>query len=384
MTLQLIKSTFTKLFKNEPLVVKSPGRINLIGEHTDYNDGFVLPAAINKNIYFAIQRNNLNRIRIFAADLNEEIDISSHNIERSKTAWANYLIGSYAEMINDGYSLRGFDCVFGGDLPNGAGLSSSAAIECGTIFGLSKLYDVEIPMLKIAQLGQRAEHNYAGVQCGIMDQYAVAHGKIDHVIQLDCRALTSEYSPAGFEGYTLLLVNSNVKHSLASSEYNTRRIECKTGVEVLKKHYPEIKNLRDVCLEQINEHKNELDATVLKRCQYVMEENNRVLQFCEALENKNYRLIGDLLRESHLGLKEKYQVSCSELDLLFDIAEDLDCVLGARMMGGGFGGCTINIVENDQVKEVKQKFHDIYTSKTGINPDFYEVEITNGLEIIDN
>jgi len=377
-----VKKKFIEFFKTKPILVKAPGRINLIGEHTDYNNGYVLPAAINKDIYLALQKNNKNLIRIFAVNLDESIEISANKIIKNNADWANYLLGSYSELIKDGNELQGFDCVFGGDLPIGAGLSSSAAIECGLIYGLNHLYDLNIDNLHIAKLAQKAENNFVGVNCGIMDQYAIMHGKKDNVIQLDCRSLNSSYSPYKLNDYSIVLVNSNVKHSLATSEYNTRRSECDTGVQILQKYLPAIKSLRDVSLDEIKKYKHYFNSTIYNRCLYIIEENERVLKFCTALEKNNDEEIGNLLYSTHLGLKNQYEVSCIEIDLLVQVANEMDYVLGSRMMGGGFGGCTLNLVQKNKVELFTQTIQEIYTSKIDIKPSFYNVEITNGIEII--
>lgn len=377
-----IRDKFRELYKSEPIMIKAPGRINLIGEHTDYNNGFVLPAAINKNVYLAINKNNLNRIRLFAFDINESIDISTNKIKKNESAWANYLLGSYIELIKEEYVLGGFDCVFGGDLPQGAGLSSSAAIECGVISGLSIVFNQDISSILVAELAQRAEHNFVGVKCGIMDQYAVMFGEENKVVKLDCQNLTHEYMPIRLEGYSIVLVNSNVKHNLPSSEYNIRRKECESGVEILQKHFPEITSLRDANLEQLYEHRSEFEENVFDRCEYVIKENNRVIEFSETLKNNDLIKAGSLLFETHQGLKNQYEVSCSEIDLLVESAMNMDFVLGSRMMGGGFGGCTINFVKNNHIGQFEKEINEIYQKETGIAPSFYNIEITNGIELI--
>lgn len=377
-----VKNKFIELFESKPLIIKAPGRINLIGEHTDYNNGFVLPAAINKNIYFAIQKNSINQIRIHAINLNESITIPVKDIVKNSKEWANYLLGSFIELINADFDVQGFDCVFGGDIPLGAGLSSSAAIECGLIAGLNSLYNLNIDNLQIAKLAQKAENNFVGVNCGIMDQFAIMHGEKDKVIKLDCRSLKYTSHSLNLKDYIPVLVNSNVKHSLASSEYNTRRKECEAGVQLLQSHLTGIKSLRDVSLSEIEQLETYFDPTIYKRCLFVVEENLRVNQFCDALEENNSSLIGDLIYGSHKGLQNKYEVSCKELDILVNEAMQYEYILGSRMMGGGFGGCTLNLVQRNKVEIFKEKISKIYTSKTNIKANFYTVEITNGLEII--
>lgn len=379
-----IKEKFISLYQTNPIIVKAPGRINIIGEHTDYNNGFVLPAAINRNIYLAIQKNYSDRIRIYAANLNESIDISSFEVIKQEKLWANYLLGAYQELINDGNNLTGFDCVFGGDLPIGSGLSSSAAIECGLIYGLNQIFKLELTKLQMAKLGQLAEHNFVGVKCGLMDQYAVMFGKKDQLIKLDCKTNESKYVNIDLKNYSIILVNSNVKHSLASSEYNTRRLECQKGVELLRDKYKDkdIETLRDFNLDQLQKLRNTFNTTVYNRCEYVIEENERVLDFISKIETNELLNAGKLMNKTHLGLQYKYEVSCTEIDILVKEAEKLDYVIGSRMMGGGFGGCTINFVANNKIQQFKETISKIYLQKTNITPDFYTIEITNGVEIL--
>ena len=377
-----VEKKFVKLFNTEPLILKAPGRINLIGEHTDYNNGFVLPATINKNIYFAIQKNNNKNIQIYAVNFNESISIPIENITKNEKTWANYLLGSFNELIIEGFALQGFDCVFGGDIPIGAGLSSSAAIECGLIFGLNTLYNLNLDNLQIANLAQRAENNFVGVNCGIMDQFAITHGVENKLIKLDCKSLEATYHPYGIIDYVPVFVNSNVKHSLASSEYNIRRKECEQGVQIIQDHIPELESLRDITLNEIKQLKKYFNPKIYDRCIFVIEENMRVNQFCKVLEDNNPKKAGELIYESHIGLRDKYEVSCPELDFLVEEAMQMDFVLGSRMMGGGFGGCTLNLVKKDKKEIFIERIKKAYINKSGIAPDVYSTEITNGLEII--
>lgn len=377
-----IKSVFVEKFSNTPLLFKSPGRVNLIGEHTDYNDGFVLPASVNKAIYFAIAPNSVNQFRLFSYDLNESYQTSINNIGKCDKAWANYLLGVIAQFEKDGKKIQGFDCVFGGDVPIGAGMSSSAAIECGLAFAINKIHNFSYSSLELVKFSQIAEHEYAGVQCGIMDQFAIMHGKENSVIKLDCRSLEYELYPLDMSDYLLILVNTGVKHELASTEYNNRRKECEEGVKLLQKYNPNLNSLRDVSLELIQKHKTEFDSVIYNRCTYVIEENKRVEKACKALLDKDYIEFGQQMYGSHYGLKDKYEVSCAELDDLVVIAENFDGVIGARMMGGGFGGCTINLVKKSVVSEFEKIIRASYKTPDGDEPEIIEVVIENGTQDI--
>ena len=382
MNSNLIIEKFKELFKKEPLLIRSPGRINLIGEHTDYNDGFVFPAAIDKEIHFAVAKNDINMFRFYAFDLQESFELKVDDLARTKTSWANYLLGVAAQFKKAGYTLQGIDCVFGGDIPLGAGLSSSAAIENGFAFALKEILDVQVSKIQMINMAQKAEHEYAGVMCGIMDQFASMTGKKDHAIKLDCRSLEFEYANIDLHDYEILLCDTNVKHELASSEYNTRRTECETGVQILQKYDNNITALRDVSLSLLLEHREEVDPIVYKRCEFVVKENLRVEDAFSALAKDDIKALGALMYQSHEGLRDDYEVSCKELDFLFDMAKKSDDVVGARMMGGGFGGCTINIVKKEKVKSFSEEIIRKYTKITGIEPEIYAVKITDGTGLI--
>ena len=379
-----IKNTFIERFGNDPILIKSPGRVNLIGEHTDYNNGFVLTASINKAIYFAVKPNNLGQFRFFAIDLNEQYSTLVDQIEKCKQHWANYLLGVIAQFVKDGKTIEGFDCVFGGDIPLGAGMSSSAAIECGIAFAINHLHKFDYSSLQLVKFAQIAEHEYAGVQCGIMDQFASMHGKANHVIKLDCRSLDYDLFPFDMKHYLLILVNTGVKHSLASSEYNIRRQECEEGVMTLQQHYPEIKSLRDANMDVLNKHETEFSPTVYKRCSYIIQENQRVELACITLQSEDFNEFGQLMYSSHKGLKDQYEVSCNELDKLVDIAKDIDGVMGARMMGGGFGGCTINLVKEDSVTKFEKTIKEHYITPDGGEPQIIKVVIGDGTSMVND
>jgi len=374
---------FNELFGPFQLVVRSPGRINLIGEHTDYNEGFVLPAAIDKEIFLAFAENGTKECRIFSFDYGEMKTFSLLEFSPASSGWINYIMGVVAELLKGGHEVRGFDCVFGGNIPIGAGLSSSAALENGVCFGLSTLFGLEIDRLSMVKYSQTAEHDYAGVACGIMDQFASMMGKAGHAIRLDCRSLEYSYFPLNLGHYQFILCNTKVEHSLADTEYNQRRRECEMGVSAVQGHYSGIASLRDVTFEMLDSVISELPLKVWKRCTYVLEENERLLKGCQMLETGDLEGFGTLMYGSHDGLSSKYEVSCPELDFLVDFTRERSEVLGARMMGGGFGGCTINLVRKDQKELFEAEITAAYQSEFNRNPEIYEVNIVDGTGLLE-
>ncbi len=375
---------FKKHFSDEPVLVQSPGRINLIGEHTDYNDGFVLPAAIDKNILFAMAPNGIDKIRLVSADMDQtyETGIADH-YQNAGQSWVNYILGVVEQVQKKGKPVRGFDCVFGGNIPIGAGLSSSAALEGGVLFGLNELFRLDFSLLEIALMAQAAENQFVGVQCGIMDQFASIHGKEGHALKLDCRTLDFSLYPVKTDIVDILLCDTKVHRELATSEYNVRRSQCEQGVKTLQKHESGIQKLRDVSHELLEFHKQEMAEIVYRRCRFVVNENQRVLNACDDLESGNIESFGQRMYESHYGLRDEYEVSCRELDLLVEITENLDSVLGARMMGGGFGGCTINLVKKGNMQEIKETIAGIYRTNLNSDVEFYEVNISEGTGLAD-
>lgn len=374
---------FTERFGEKPLIVKSPGRVNLIGEHTDYNDGFALPAAIDKAIILAVAPNGTGRGRFYSVDRDDfwETDISSDITSNSKQ-WTNYILGTVDQLKKRGDTIEGFDCVFGGNIPVGAGLSSSAALENGALFGLSKLFDIELSPLEMAILGQKVENEFVGVRCGIMDQFVNIHGKEGYVLKLDCRSLRYELYPFRRKDIRIVLCDTGIRRELSDSEYNTRRRQCEEGVRALQTYDPGIKNLRDVNLRMLEKHRNELDATVFKRCKYVLEENKRVHAACEDLMDDDMESFGRRMFESHYGLRDLYEVSCRELDVLVEIAESSPGVTGARMMGGGFGGCTINLVEDNHLPGFIEETNKKYRQHTGNTIDIYRTSLGGGTMLL--
>jgi len=381
MNAQDLKNTFKKLFNAEPILVRSPGRINIIGEHTDYNGGFVMPAAIDKAIYVAISKREDDEIHLFSESY-QQFDISSiKSLKKSENSWANYILGVADQLKERGLRLGGFNFYIDGDVPLGAGLSSSAAVECATGFALDQLFSLSVPKMDIALIAQKAEQTFAGVNCGIMDQFASVFGKKDQAIMLDCRSMKHTYIPLKLDGYKLLLLNTNVKHALADSAYNKRRSQCEQGVAWVKEHYPNVSTLRDVDLAMLETHVKPKDLEVYTKCSFVVKEIGRLLTAAEQLENGNLQGLGSLMFETHEGLSKDYEVSCKELDFLVDAVKPLDYVLGARMMGGGFGGCTINIVKEEKIADLIEALSSKYLLQFGLKLGSYTVQTDNGTSL---
>lgn len=356
----------------------APGRINLIGEHTDYNDGFVMPASIDRRIYAAIRPVDTPVVEVISTDMGEKASFDLEDSSPDLPHWALYIFGVVREFRKRGFRPGGFRAAFSGDIPLGAGLSSSAALESVFAVGLNSVFSLGADKLSLALIGQSAEHNYAGVKCGIMDQFASVFGVKDHVMRLDCRSLEHTLFPLRTDGYELVLADTRVKHSLASSAYNERRRQCEEGVEVVRQKFPGIKSLRDMDAKTLQSFRPLMDKTVFRRCSYVIDENERVMNTCKALENGDLGLVGKLLYLSHQGLRDDFEVSCDELDLLVDSSRSVSGVLGARMMGGGFGGCTINLVQSDRVPAFESTLTEAFLARFGRKPLFYEVLTGDG------
>lgn len=362
---QNTKTNCPKDFKNFSAEVKvaSPGRINLIGEHTDYNNGFVMPSAIDKKIYFELAKNDSdNSARIYSETFDTYVEWDLANIKKSEHSWENYLLGVIDEINKLGKTFTGINCIIKSELPIGAGISSSAALECGFAGGLNELFGLGLSKMDIVKLSQRAENNFVGSNCGIMDQFASVMSKKDHFIKLDCDSLEATFIPAKLKNCKLLLINTNVSHNLADSEYNTRRQECEDAVAVIQKEYPEVSSLRQVSFEMLQEFKGKIAPIPFKRCRYVLEENERVTATEKALKNDDLATAGKLMYASHRGLQHDYEVSCKELDFLVDFSEDKEYIHGSRMMGGGFGGCTINLIEADKIEAYFAEVKTAYTN----------------------
>lgn len=372
-----VKNVFADEFSLTPHLYYSPGRINLIGEHIDYNDGFVMPCAIDKGVYYAIALNNTDEINFHSIDFNDKLSIRIKDVKKLN-GWKNYVLSVVNEFLIKGLEVKGFNCVFGGNIANGAGLSSSAAVEGGLAFSINHLFNFGFSRKELALLCQRAEHNFPGVMCGIMDQYANMFGKKDQVILLDCKSIEHEYFPLKLDNYEIVLINSKVHHNLASSQYNVRRKQCEEGLVILKKgmginSFREVKNA-----DELLRFKNEMKDKVYDRCLYVVEEIVRTQQAAKFLQQNNLIELGKLMYATHEGLSKLYEVSCKELDFLVEKSKENKEVIGARLMGGGFGGCTINIVQKDAVEKFTTEATESYQRKFQIDPEVYKVAVVNG------
>ncbi len=382
MNIQAIKEKFKSLYQKEPLLVRAPGRVNLIGEHTDYNEGFVLPAAIDKAIILAVAPSAKPVSRLFASDMNDSFEFDIKKLKKSNKGWPNYLMGMVEQFQKAGYKPENFDCVFGGDIPIGAGMSSSAAIEAGIGSALNEIFQLGIAKIDIVKMGQKAENEFVGVKCGIMDQFISVFGAENKVLKLDCRSLNYEYFPFEFKNIHILLCNTGVSHSLASSEYNIRRGQCEKGVAIIQKTNPDIRSLRDVSMEMLSVHRSEMEPIIYQRCRYVIEENERLLNGCQDLQKGDLNAFGKKMYATHAGLRDDYGVSCKELDFLVDLAASEPGIYGARMMGGGFGGCTINLIQEAALTNFIAKATEIYPQKMGRELKVYVTDIQGGVSIL--
>ncbi|MBP3497410.1 MAG: galactokinase [Alistipes sp.] len=369
-----VSQKFTELYGEGAILFASPGRINLIGEHTDYNGGFVFPGAVDKGIVAAIRLNGTDKVRAFALDLNESAEFGLNEQDKPAQSWACYIFGVCREIQKRGGKIGGFDTVFAGDVPLGAGMSSSAALESTFAFALNDLYNLGIEKFELARIGQSTEHNYCGVNCGIMDQFASVHGKAGHLMRLDCRSMEFSYFP--FDptkyGYRLVLVNSCVKHELVGSPYNDRRASCERVAAVLGQEF-----LRGATMEQLEAIKDKISEEDYLRARYVIGEEQRVLDVCEALEKGDYETVGERMYETHWGMSRDYEVSCEELDFLATVAKQCG-VTGSRIMGGGFGGCTINLVKEELYDSFIATVTSAFAEKYGHEPKIYPVVISDG------
>lgn len=359
---------------NPAVFVESPGRINLIGEHTDYNHGFVMPTAIDKKIYFEFRKNDTpTACSIFSETFHTRLNFDLKLIEKSSSTWENYILGVVSELQERGKNLSGFECYIKSELPIGAGISSSAALECGLASGLNKLFDLNLSKREIVTLSQAAENNFVGSQCGIMDQYTSVMSKRDHLILLDCLSLEAEFIPANFKSCKILLINSKVSHSIADGEYNTRRKECESALNIIQNLYKEIETLRDVTSELLDSCRSRLSEKQYRRVLYVLQENNRVLAAANLLKSGELQAFGSLMYQSHYGLRDLYEVSCREMDFLVKFSEEKDFIYGSRMMGGGFGGCTINFIEEAHIAGFTEEVTIAYQKEFNIIPEMITV-----------
>jgi galactokinase len=382
MIVERLKKLFIEKYNREPLIVRSPGRINLIGEHTDYNEGYVLPAAIDKAAYIAVSLRDDEEIHLTASDLNETFSINTGDLKPiGDINWPNYILGAAAQFKEKGKLIKGFNAILSSDIPIGAGLSSSAAVECSVVFALNELLQTRLEKIEMVKMAQKAEHKYAGVKCGIMDQFASMFGKKEHVLRLDCRSLQYEYFPLKMKGLKIVLLDTGVKHSLASSEYNVRREQCEGGVVIIQKKYTGVKSLRDADIKMIKECIDS-SSRIYRRCKFIVEENMRLLLACEALAVNDIETFGKKMYATHEGLSKEYEVSCPELDFLVDAVKDDSNVIGARMMGGGFGGCTINLVKEEAVNDLIQRITPLYEEAMKLELKSYVVSLEDGTSIV--
>lgn len=378
MDIDFVRSRFIKHFDGSTgSVYTSPGRINLIGEHTDYNGGFVFPGAIDKGMIAELKINGTNKVRAYSIDMKDYVEFGLNEEDAPRTSWARYIFGVCREIIKRGGKIAGFNTAFAGDVPLGAGMSSSAALESTYAYALNDMFNCGIDKFELAKIGQATEHNYCGVKCGIMDQFASIFGKSEHLIRLDCRSLEYQYFPFDPQGYRLVLLDSVVKHELASSAYNDRRKSCENVVAAIQKRHPQVEFLRDADMAMLDEVKAEISAEDYMRAEYVIGEVQRVLDVCDALERGDYETVGQKMYETHHGMSKLYEVSCEELDFLNDIAKACG-VTGSRVMGGGFGGCTINLVKNELYDAFVEKAKEEYKNKYGRLPKVYDVVISDG------
>ena len=363
---------FRELYGEGASLFTSPGRINLIGEHTDYNGGFVFPGAVDKGIMAAIRPNGTERVRAWSLDMNEASEFGLGEADKPAQSWARYIFGVCREVQKRGGRIGGFDTVFAGDVPLGAGMSSSAALESTYAFALNELWQCGIDKFELAKIGQATEHNYCGVNCGIMDQFASVFGKRGNLIRLDCRSLEYEYFPFDPKGYRLVLLDSRVKHELVGSPYNDRRASCERVARVLGQEF-----LRGATMEQLDAVKGQISEEDYKRARYVIGEECRVFDVCDALGRGDYETVGRRMYETHWGMSKDYEVSCEELDFLVEVAEACG-VTGSRIMGGGFGGCTINLVKDERYDDFIAKAREQFAARYGHEPKVYDVVISDG------
>ena len=372
-----IQEKFQTLFGEGGEVFASAGRINLIGEHTDYNGGYVFPGAIDKGIMAKIKLTGEKKVRAFSLDYDEYCEFGLNEEDKPEQAWARYIFGVCRETIKRGGKVEGFDTVFAGDVPLGAGLSSSAALESTFAYALNSLFNNNIDKFELARIGQSTEHNYCGVMCGIMDQFASIFGKAGSLIRLNCKTMEYKYFPFDPKGYKLVLIDSCVKHELASSAYNKRRASCENAAAAIRKNHPDVEFLSDAKRLWLEEVRDEIPEEDFLRAEYVIGEVQRVLDVCDALERGDYETVGEMMYQTHFGMSRLYEVSCEELDFLNKLARRCD-VTGSRVMGGGFGGCTINLVKDELYDAFIKTAVEEFTARFGHAPKVYDVVISDG------
>jgi len=378
-----VSTLFVAQFGVEPsYVVSSPGRINLIGEHVDYNSGFVLPAAIDKYMYVAVSERSDNALYMYAADIQESFQTSLQDpLQHSSLGWPNYILGVIDALQIGGYTVNGFNILITGNIPVGAGVSSSAALECATVFACKQLFKLDISKEAMVTTAQLAENKFVGVNCGVMDQFASMFGKTDHVIKLDCADLSYTYFPFKLDGISIVLFDTFVKHALASSEYNTRRQECETGLDAMHKQFS-IASFREATLAMLDAVAIVITDKVYNRCKYVIEEIARMEVACKHLLAGEINAFGACMYETHTGLSKLYEVSCPELDKIVESCSPEPAIIGARMMGGGFGGCVIALVQTNEVEAVYGRINAVYEQTFGCSMGKYVMQIGDGTVLL--
>jgi galactokinase len=370
MQIASFQQEFQKIYGRRPEIYRAPGRVNLIGEHTDYNEGFVMPAAINFYTWLAISPRSDSTVNIRSRAFDDLVTVTLNGDLRPRHAWSDYVVGIIDQIRRSGKKIAGADILIQSEVPMGSGLSSSAAIEVAAAFSLLSANDISVDRTELALLCQRAENLFVGMRCGIMDQFISCNGTADHALMLDCRSLAFTLLPLS-PASRMVICNTMVKHEHASGEYNKRRDECETGVLLLREFLPEIRALRDVCARELERFREKLPETIYRRCRHVVTENDRVLRAAKALEQHDMKGFGALMAESHASLRDDYEVSSRELDLMVEIASRQSGVFGARMTGGGFGGCTVNLVHAEQAERFRDRIADEYRKATGLSPEIY-------------
>lgn len=377
MTLEEVLAAFNAVSELKPEVFRAPARINLIGEHTDYNDGYVMPAAVDRQLFFAIAVNQKNTYELMALEMKQSVVMDASLDTIPEEGWAKYFYAVLEVLSKKGLTAKTVTCAFGGNIPIGSGMSSSAALTCGFAFALNDLFDWKLNRLELAKIGQAAEHR-VGIKCGLMDQYAILFGKEEQVVKLNCQTLTHEYACLKLGDYRLVLFNSMVQHSLADTAYNQRRKSCESVRDFLNKKIG-ITSLKDLTLEKLTAYQSEIDPVAYQRVKYVLEENERVVAAQKALMAGELTTLGQLMYASHEGLSNEYEVSCEELDFLVDQVQNQEGVLGARMMGGGFGGCTLNLIHLDFIEKIQEKINKNYEQKFDKKPEMTMVVTADGI-----
>jgi len=373
-----LKALFAELYGGHPTIYRAPGRVNLIGEHTDYNDGFVMPAALNLHTYVAVGPRADRLLRVYSENLDEACDLDLDSIRPGKSGhWSDYVRGVAGVLETSGYKLRGADLAIASEVPLGSGLSSSAALEVSTAWALLCNSEIDVDRNAIPQMCQQAEHLYPETKCGIMDQFISCHGRAGHALMLDCRSLDFQLLPVPSQ-VRLMVCNTMVRHEHASGGYNARRRECEEGLQMLTQVLTGIRALRDVTVDELEQHRHRLSPVIYRRVRHVVTENERVKMAASALQAADIAKLGKLMADSHRSLRDDYEVSTPELDLMVALARDQNNVYGARMTGGGFGGCTVNLVHSDRAEEVQQRLVQLYEAKTGLRPTIIICQAADG------